>query len=805
MTREKIKIGNHTYIADLYKSNIDFKEQYYNKFVMIRNYELYNQVIVDKDIYFIERSLYFDIVRKALINNEELPEDFIFPSSGSKLTSYTNNPLLFNGLYNGNSIFKQRKDLYEIYFNEIKNKLYSEYPSYLEDIDGEDHSINSRNFIKWIYNQDIDYTINGDNFKEWISNCDESLIIGDEVYELYDEHKNITEIECDKIKIYIPLMENNIDGIIHVSNYINSINFHYLCRKVSDLDISSEQLFTVNNFTYCEYYNVFIPNIKSLFRENVYFNEDLNLQISEKNTNFINKLSSNSYKSDNVLMLNSYNELTNDNLNTILNILKKDTNNILDLDIVLYDEFDNNIFEGVFIGLYDNQHIMVHSYHNYDNLDEIMNKACKIVLQNSVYFIKEKVNGIVPGYTYDIMQLKVLLQPYRIVQEYIADEVVNVKQYIKQKESVHYNYLTMPISLSFFPYSELEKTTNLYLLTDNYNNHEVLFVNEYKLTIGSSLDFNKDNLPSIKCKFIYDELDKTFNNFRDAYYYYNDVSESEYIDYKNNSLEILREEFKELYDVDGLELEKYIEEHKEEIEEEYGIDFDFIGFYISICTDDKLTNVIWNKKINVDLFDLDDEIYIPINGIFTEWKQIPEKIICSIKFFDRYIGNIIYTNTVVITKEWIKYMMVDTNINVKAIMEESKNLNEIVLDGSKNNFINNITCIINKSSDLQQGGFKMNSMPKILYKPYFFKVQDLQNIKLRSKIVQNIGINLAQYMTKVESFKLIIDGNEYIEIGRNDIYVIFGINANEILNISGRYDVFNQDDEYISSGQYSLY
>ena len=72
-------------------------------------------------------------------------------------------------------------------------------------------------------------------------------------------------------------------------------------------------------------------------------------------------------------------------------------------------------------------------------------------------------------------------------------------------------------------------------------------------------------------------------------------------------------------------------------------------------------------------------------------------------------------------------------------------------------------------------------------------------------VTQNIGINLSQYMTKVETFKLIIENTEYVEVGRNDIYVIFSIPASKLNTNSGTYDIVNQDDEYISSGNWKIY
>ena len=60
-------------------------------------------------------------------------------------------------------------------------------------------------------------------------------------------------------------------------------------------------------------------------------------------------------------------------------------------------------------------------------------------------------------------------------------------------------------------------------------------------------------------------------------------------------------------------------------------------------------------------------------------------------------------------------------------------------------------------------------------------------------------------MTKVDTFKMKINEYEYVETSRNDAFVIFKINANNITVSSGKYDIVNQDDEYISSGTYTLY
>ena len=57
-------------------------------------------------------------------------------------------------------------------------------------------------------------------------------------------------------------------------------------------------------------------------------------------------------------------------------------------------------------------------------------------------------------------------------------------------------------------------------------------------------------------------------------------------------------------------------------------------------------------------------------------------------------------------------------------------------------------------------------------------------------------------MSKVSLFKLVINDLEISEYGRNDIYVIFEINASDLTNITGTYNIVDSDDNYISSGTY---
>ena len=151
--------------------------------------------------------------------------------------------------------------------------------------------------------------------------------------------------------------------------------------------------------------------------------------------------------------------------------------------------------------------------------------------------------------------------------------------------------------------------------------------------------------------------------------------------------------------------------------------------------------------------------------------------------------------------------------NVNTAMNEAKQIirnfyDEFLseeLEQKRFNFIDTINVVTTKESQDSNVINNIGNKSTILFKPVYFRTYDLQNIKLRSRVSQKIGINLGQYMSKVEAFKLKLDDIEYTEIGRNDVYVIFDINTNMITSSGGTYNIVNQDDEYISSGNWIIY
>ena len=229
MIREKIILNNNVFIADYYNSPTDIGNNVETKFIFIRNYDIINGITNDKDIYIIEKSVYLEYIDNIIkSNNKYADNSIIYPILNNNALYYTDNYELFNGLFIDNSLYN------------IKN--------------------------------------------------DSNNNIGEDIYLFYDKDGNEKNIKCNIIKLYKPNSISVENCIIHVSNYINGINFHYLCRLYDKYEVSSDTLFTVDNNNYCEYITILIPALDSLFDSNTYFNENLNNIISLENNKLIDEI-----------------------------------------------------------------------------------------------------------------------------------------------------------------------------------------------------------------------------------------------------------------------------------------------------------------------------------------------------------------------------------------------------------------------------------------------------------------------------------------------------------------------------------
>lgn len=381
--------------------------------------------------------------------------------------------------------------------------------------------------------------------------------------------------------------------------------------------------------------------------------------------------------------------------------------------------------------------------------------------------------------------LKLMTIPYELKQTKYDDG--SNKYYFERHYRVdltgtmRQNYTSYPIEVLLYPYKEVDDNTYLYIEDDELVSNSDIFFGESKITLMSSFGFDSSSngTPSIINKFGFPNP-TMFSSFRDAYQYYFQVDLNDYNDIVN-------------YDEENDDPDDYVEEKQ-------------CGFELSLWADYNLTSPI--TKFYYEIGNPEktlDNFAFSLRNIFTYWDQLPDVFVCRCRFIDKYLGNIITGNDVYISKEMFKYLINsedDSRLKITGVQDQLQYISD--MDRSKYNFIDKVTCIVRKKNDDKEAIIQEQRQARVLYKPVFYKTQDLQNINIRLGLKQNIGIALSEYMTKVSSFKLVIGKNHYIETARNDIYVIFNIDATGLELGTGVYHIANQDDEYISSGNYNI-
>lgn len=392
------------------------------------------------------------------------------------------------------------------------------------------------------------------------------------------------------------------------------------------------------------------------------------------------------------------------------------------------------------------------------NLDDLLSKStyfiedtckCGIGQNNSNYIFYKDDNA------YCSMYLNYL--------PYVYTSTVNViKNYILSSE-----ISKPPINVTLFPYDIVDQNT--YLLSKTMDANTETFCNNPNMTLYSKLVFDNIGKLSLLVSFDYNSNE----NLSTYYQKYNNV---DFNDYDNIVYDSSDE--REDYDQNGNLLEKQYQ----------------IGYIIEYASDTAFKNIIYRSKFVEDLTLFNDvtERYFEI-PLFNNWDQKPEILICRVTFIDRYIGNIIQSNYTVITEDYYKYL----------VTYDDRKIYSIKFEEMQDKFINNVKCVVKKENNNTNISIPA-SAPKVIYKPVFYKVQDLQNIQLHAGVTQNVGINLSSYMAKVEAFNLVIEDQRVIEHARNDVYVIFKIQSNRLTGTSGKYHICNQDEEYISSGNWSI-
>lgn len=560
------------------------------------------------------------------------------------------------------------------------------------------------------------------------------------IYNLYNKDLSEADIVCDKIRIYHPHTKVRQDMIIYVDNYINNIHFHYFCRPISELSSHAETQFNVGNNIYGEYVEIKVPTIEHLFSKSIYYKEDINM-IALNNSDWLD-----CYK-DLIIPTINKTPYTPDIVKVHLNQTEYELLTPLQQSYCVKEYDGSNKWTSFWI--YD--------YYKY--------------LPKSEFFVS----------------LYLLLIPFKVGQD---GNNTFMKVFLPEIEkTISNNYLVYPLNITLFPYDRVDTNTHMYLMCNDMEANSDTFTKELRFILSSGLGFNNGKIAVIN-KFIYPRSD-VFPTFKSAYEYYNNVSFSDY---------------------EGIVLD----EDDEDYDDDYnGEEQKQCGFRVIIASDVNLQQIIFTQVYESN--DADDFSFDLID-LFSSWDQLPELLVCKTQFIDKYLGNVINGNLVVITKEWFKYMVnnsytprVNHLVDKQELEYPQLHIDDIYKTYKKDsdmnlnnfNFIDKINCIIEKKGE--ETVVHNNAItPRILYRPIFYRTHDLQNIKLKPGMKQNIGINLCEYMTKVEEFKLKIE-NKYIpEYARNDVFAIFQIDTSYLETVQGQYHILDQDDEYISSGNYSV-
>ena len=402
-----------------------------------------------------------------------------------------------------------------------------------------------------------------------------------------------------------------------------------------------------------------------------------------------------------------------------------------------------------------------------------------------------------------LFPLYLLFEQFSIVGE---GEFVQ-KNYIDYDDNSQYNYKNVPLNLILTYYNSYNEEIDSFEDSNYIGSGNCSIIEEHYFRICSKIGFDDDGIVSLINEFDYN--DKNLSLI-DAYCKYNKLNKEDYIIYNpdlGNIIDLVKKEL-------NLDVEEGYTGNTKDIFEDLNeddwegifskVNFRKCGYYTEIATDLAFNNVIYSSQYKT--FTIQDYA-IPLNNIFTSWNQFPGSLFIRSIFVDKYCTQVFVGNPVVITKEHFKYFLNDSEIfKLTSLTGKNTEINTNKMNTDNFNFINNVTCVVKPNSDdTKTINNQMGSRQHILYKPIFYKVQEAQNISIRKHVTQNIGINLGDYLTKVDTFIIRFDNYEFVEMARNDVFVIFSINAMFVKENYGVYDIVNENHEYITSGNYTTF
>ena len=643
-----------------------------------------------------------------------------------------------------------------------------------------------------------DYKRFNENFTKY------NFKVGQEISELYDKNcKGTAKILCDKLRIWLPITNSKLNALLHVNNTINDITFHYICQRTDSFDINSNGEMKFGNNIYSEYYDVWIPNVEYLFSESsIYMKEDYNISEIRQKIMF-------NYGKDNYITIvpRVYFDLEDD---AIVKKMKIEvTRSTID------DRFD------VFVSKNGNEYklewsMMTSSLDEIDCEDVERNALQKISNDDIIDILVKDENGkVVSRYGLHhkeiindgnelFVSLFMMILPFYI-EDYSSEPILidnpidalkKCKLYYDIDLAIVDNTLVTPLIASLYKYDYIDEVSALYLQQYKVTKNSDVFTMSRDMKLKTTFEFcNNPEKKSygammLNCKFSYSGQDTDDEDAINNFYL--------------NKMKLTLFDYINFVDIE--------ENYDKEI---FSESIKKCGFLIEMASDSNFKDVIYKYVANVNIEDESDkvinncEIGLNFYSGMVEWDKYPETLVVKARFIDKVASTIIESNPIFVTKEIFKYLINGDSMNIDyrlKMYDNNQIYDEESMDLEKFNFIDKINCVVvNNTEDTENSISNAKTTTKIVYKPIFYKVKDLQQIKIKNGIAQNIGLNLSDFISKVDTFKIIIEGKEYVEIARNDGYVIFNVNALEIKEMNGQYILVNQDDEYISDGTWYVY
>lgn len=347
------------------------------------------------------------------------------------------------------------------------------------------------------------------------------------------------------------------------------------------------------------------------------------------------------------------------------------------------------------------------------------------------------------------------------------DDGTEMKEYVENPYSIPE---MISLNITLYPWKSISDN-GIFTINKYAKPASCYFVDDFKMSIKASFEFINGTI-SVVGRFCYPE---SFSSIESAW---QRIYSTDFSKYKS-----LSEKAKDY----------------EDLKEILGDSFEMVKYTCIVSSDYMSKNIIHEE---ISYSDRVDDFLFPMKDLFSKWSQVPDNVYVRLIMEDRAIGKNCSSPTVLFTKDKLKYTINEQQYTRLSIKKKETDIDD--MNKENFNFISNMNCRIVKSNDGKQQIQKNSVQPRIIYKPIFFKVQDLQNIVLRSNMSQNIGISLSSYVNKVDEFILSIGENKWHESSRTSSFVIFNVNSKLINEVTGKYDILTSDNEYLSTGNYTI-